>query len=211
MLTTTPAEQRTRVDLEGAVAHLYIQGKRWAEIGAALNLTKGQLHKVFDGLFAEGMPKRERRCMTDEQVRAIHAGYLRGGSIDKLGADIGFTGNAARQQIGNRKLPFRKQIGPAKTPAHGEQQAITALLAGRVHALRKARGLTVQQLAHESGLPMSTLKRLGEQLPDPNLTTVLRLCRGLGATPGQLLGDLPLPVEPRPRRALRPARAGAYT
>jgi hypothetical protein len=41
-----------------------------AEIGAALNLTEGQLHKVLDGLFAEGMPKRKRRCMTDEQVRA---------------------------------------------------------------------------------------------------------------------------------------------
>jgi transposase-like protein len=163
-LSTASAEQRTREELEGAVAQLYMQEMQRAEIAAALNLTKGQLHKILHGLFAEGMPKRKRRCMTDKQVRAIHAAHLRGGSINKLAAAIGFTGNAARHQIRNRNLPLRKQIGPAKTPAHGEQQAITALLAGRVHALRKARGLTIEQLAHESDLPIETLKRLGEQL-----------------------------------------------
>jgi transcriptional regulator with XRE-family HTH domain len=87
----------------------------------------------------------------------------------------------------------------ARTAARVEQQMITALLMARVDELRKARGLTVERLAQESDLAMSTIQGLREELRDPKLTTVLRLCRGLDATVQQLLGDLPLPVQPRPR------------
>ncbi|MGO9322741.1 MAG: helix-turn-helix domain-containing protein [Solirubrobacteraceae bacterium] len=210
-LATAPAEQRTHADLACDVAQLYLQEKQRAEIGEALNLTVAQVHKLFDELFAEGMPKLQRHSMTDVQVRAIHAGYLRGGSINELAKAIGFTGSAARRQMRKKKLPLRHDMPLAKTPAHAEQQMTTALLVARVHELRKVRGLTVEQLAHESDLSTSTLDKLREQLPNPHLMTVLRLCRGLDATPGDLLGHLPLPIEPRPRLTRRPARAGADT
>ncbi len=99
----------------------------------------------------------------------------------------------------------------AKVAARAEQQMITALLMARVNELRKARGLTVERLAHESDLSMFTLKGLREELRDPKLTTVLRLCRGLDVSVEALLGDLPLPIEPRPHSALGSARLGAYT
>jgi DNA-binding Xre family transcriptional regulator len=210
-LATVPAEQRTQADLAGAVARLYMQEKKRAEIREALNLTWRQLREILSELYAEGMPNLERHCMTDGQVRAIYAGYLRGGSIDELATAIGFTGSAARRQMRKKKLSLRQQIGPANTSAHAEQQAITALLMDRVDELRKAIGLSVERLAYESGLSMWTLHHLREQLSDPRLTTVLRLCRGLGATPGDLLGDLPFPIEPRPRLARRPAGAGVDT
>jgi hypothetical protein len=55
------------------------------------------------------------------------------------------------------------------------------------------------RLAHESDLSMWTFYRMTERGSDPRLTTVLRLCRGLGVTASELLGDLPLPVQARPR------------
>jgi hypothetical protein len=72
--------ERTRAGLAGDVAQLYMQGVPRAGIGEALVLTT-QVHKILSGLFAEGMPKFDRREMSDEQVRAIHAGYVRGGSM----------------------------------------------------------------------------------------------------------------------------------
>jgi DNA-binding Xre family transcriptional regulator len=210
-LATIPAEQRTQADLAGAIAQLYMQEKKHADIREALNLTGTQLQTILRDLFAEGMPKLKRHSMTDGQVRAIYARHLRGGSINKLAAAIGFTGSAARRQMHKKKLPMRHQIAPAKTSAHAEQQAITALLMDRVDELRTAQGLSVERLAYGSDLSMWTLHNMRDRLSDQRLITVLRLCRGLGATPGDLLGDLPPPIEPRPRLARRPARAGADT
>lgn len=155
----------------------------------------------------------EGHSMTDEQVWTIYVGYLRGGSINGLAEAIGFTPAAARRQLRKRKLPLKGELAGegAKVAARAEQQMITALLMARVNELRKARGLTVERLAHESDLSMFTLKGLREELRDPKLTTVLRLCRGLDVSVEALLGDLPLPIEPRPHSALGSARLGAYT
>jgi DNA-binding phage protein len=142
--------------------------------------------------------------MTDKQVRAVHAGYLKGGSIDQLAAAMGFTGSTARRQMHKRNLPLNGQLGAARA----EQQAITARLVARVHELRAARGLTAERLAHKSDLSTWTLQHMAEHGSDPRLTTVLRLSRGLGVTAGELLDDLPLPVQARPRyaRGYRPAQ-----
>jgi DNA-binding XRE family transcriptional regulator len=139
--------------------------------------------------------------MTDEQVRAIYAGYIGGGSIDGLAEAIGFTGAAARRQLGERDLPLKRELAEkgAKAAARAEQHMITALLMARVDELRKARGLTIERLAHDADLSMFTLTGLREELRDPKLTTVLRICRGLDVTVAQLLGELPLPAQPRPR------------
>lgn len=207
-LATAPAEQRTQADPAAAAAvaaQLYMQETPRAEIAQALDLSRAQVDKLLSELFAEGMPQLTRRSMTDAQVRAIHTAYLRGGSIDELAAAIGFHGSAARRQMRKKKLPLRRELAAGKTPAHAEQQLMTALLMARVRELRQARGLTVEQLAHESDLTMWTLHHLDGTLPDPRLTTVLRLCRGLGTTAAELIGDLPLPTE----RRLRLARAGA--
>ena len=209
------ADQRTRAELAGDVAQLYMQGKRTADIGGALNLTKAQAHKILSELFAEGMPKLKWRRLSDEKVRAIHAAYVRGdGSIDKIVGSIGFTGSAARRRMRKLELPLGREKeprNPARSRAHAEQRVITALLMASVDELRKPLGLSRERLADASGVSMWTLQRLSSELTDPRLSIVLRVCRGLGVTAGELLDDLPLPVEPRPRRAQRPARASAET
>jgi DNA-binding Xre family transcriptional regulator len=198
-------DKQTRADLAGDAAQLYMQGQLHAEIGTALNLTEAQVHKILSELLAEGMPKLERHEMSDRQVRAIHAAYVRGGaSIDRRAEAMGFTGSAARQRMRGLKLPVGRQQAPrrpARTPAQAEQRVITALLMAGVDELRKPRGLSLERLAHESDISMWTLQQVRGDLSDPRLTTLLRLCRGLGVTPGELLEDLPLPTEPRLRRA----------
>ena len=198
-------DKRTRAELAGEVARMYIAGKQHEEIGAELNLTKAQAHKILSELFAEGMPKLERRSMSDRQVRAIHAAYIRGGApIDRRAEAMGFTGSAARQRMRRLKLPVeRRQMvrSPARTPAQAEQRVITALLMARVDELRNTRELSLERLAHASDISMWTLQECRSGLSNPRLTTVLRVCRGLGVAPGELLNNLPLPSEPRLRRA----------
>jgi DNA-binding Xre family transcriptional regulator len=195
---------RALIGLAGEVAQLYAQEKQYAEIGEALNLTKAHVHKTLNELFAEGMPKLERRSPSEGKVRAIHAAYVRGdGSIENLAEAIGFTRSTARA-----RQPAPK---PTRSRAHAEQRVITALLMARVDELRKPRALSLERLANASDLSIGTLHHLRGELTDPRLSTVLRLCRGLGVTARELLDDLPLPVEPRPRHARTPAQAGADT
>jgi len=198
-------DKRMRAELAADVARLYIAKKQHAEIGAELDLTKAQVHKILSELFAEGMPKLKRRSMSDRQVRAIHAAYTRGGApIDRRAEAMGFTGGAARQRMRLLKLPVERQKAarnPARTPAQAEQRMITALLMTKIDELRRARGLSLERLAHACDISMWTLQECKSALSDPRLTTVLRVCRGLGVTPGELLNELPLPIESRIRRA----------
>ena len=173
------------------VAQLYMQEKQRAEISEALNLTKTQVHKILSELFAEGMPKLERRSPGEEKVGAIRSAYVRGdGSIDDLVEAV--------------EKDVRR---PARSRADAEQRVITALLMARVDELRKPRALSVERLAQASGVSVGRLGHLRGDLSDPRLSTVLRLCRGLGVSAGELLDDLPLPVEPRPRHARTPEGA----
>lgn len=197
-----------RVDVAGDVAQLYMRGKSHAEIGKALNLTEAQVDKTLSDVFAEGMPKRERRRTSDEKVRAIHAAYVRGdGSLSKLARAIGLTPSGARRRMSDMNLPVRRHRSshkPARSSAHAEQRVITALLMARVDELRTPRALSLEGLARASGISLWTLDNLRNEFSDPRLTTVLRLCHGLGVSAGELLGDLPMPIEARTRRPRTP-------
>ncbi len=185
---------RTRTSLAGDVAQLYLQEVQRVEIGVALSLPKLLVDKFLSELFVKGMPKFERRS-SREKVRAIHGLFVRGeGSIDDLVEAV-----------------EREARKPARSRAQAEQRVITALLMARVDELRKPRALSLERLAFASDVSWWTLQRLRSELSDPRLSTVLRLCRGLEVTAGELLDDLPLPVEPRPRYARTPARAGTDT
>jgi transcriptional regulator with XRE-family HTH domain len=209
------SDDQARVDLASDVAQLYMQEQTHAEIGAAVNLTGAQAHKILTALFAEGMPKLKRRRLSDEKVRAIHAAWFRGdGSIAKMAEAIGFKPSTARRRMRKLELLRERQSvpsKPARSRAHAEQRVITGLLMARVDELRKPLGLSYERLAGESGVSIWTLTHLRSDLTDPRLSVVLRLCRGLGVTVGELLHDLPLPVEPRPRRSDRAARVAAET
>jgi DNA-binding Xre family transcriptional regulator len=202
------------MSLADDVAQLCRRGKQRGEIGEALSLPRAQIQKILSELFAEGTPTLERRRLSDEQVRAIHGAYVRGdGSIDKLAAAIGFAGSTARRRMRKLKLPLKRQAArkPARSRAHAEQRVITALLMARLDELRKPQALSIELLANVSDVSMGTLRQLRAELSDPRLTTVLRLCRGLGVTAGELLDGLPLPAEARPRQARTTVRAGADT
>jgi DNA-binding Xre family transcriptional regulator len=192
--------QRTRTELDSDVARLYLQQKTRTEIAELLNLTKGEVREILTGLVARGMPRITRR-MTDAQVRAIHAAYLQGASIDRLANAIGFTGSVARRQLHRRKLPLSRPASTCQrtqTNARREQALIAGLLLlTRIDELRERRGLTIDDLAHASGLSMSTLKHMRAHLSDPKLSTILKLCHGLGTSLSELISEPHHPSAPR--------------
>jgi transcriptional regulator with XRE-family HTH domain len=54
---------------------------------------------------------------------------------------------------------------------------------------RGKRGLTQEALAHEAGITTSYYGQLERGLKSPTLTVILKLCRALDCTPGELLAD----------------------
>jgi transcriptional regulator with XRE-family HTH domain len=76
---------------------------------------------------------------------------------------------------------------------------IAAILTDRVEQMRLARGLTVEQVAMIGAIARTTISefRSGETV-DPRLSTVLKVCTGLGVAPEALLTGLPTPA-PRSR------------
>jgi DNA-binding Xre family transcriptional regulator len=151
--------------------------------------------------------------MTDEQFRAIHAGYMRGEQSIRAGAEaIGFSRATAVLRIRELGLTMprsRARLKLVGSAAQAEQRLITELLVARIDVLRESRELSVARLAHVSGLSLASLEHVRHRRRDPRLTTVLKLCQGLDVSPGELLDDLPLPVETRPRRTGPPTRANS--
>jgi hypothetical protein len=203
-------------ELSSEVARLYLLKKTHHEIRRVLDLTKAQLLAVLADLFTEGMPKRQGHVMTEAQVREVYRMHIGGlGSIDDLAEAIGFTGGTARRRIKKMRLVAERastsRRPPARTLAHAEQREITAVVVARVERLRSARGWSVERTARESDLSLFTLLNLRKRLTDPRLSTLLGLCKGLGVTSTELLGDLPLPMVARPRngRVARCLTAGA--
>jgi len=92
--------ERTSADLAPEVARLYMAGLSHNQIGSELMLTLAQVHNLLTGLFAEGMPKRERHELKDEQVKDMHARWRKDReSINRMAEALGFTGAAARSRM----------------------------------------------------------------------------------------------------------------
>lgn len=83
-------------------------------------------------------------------------------------------------------------------PTYAEMPEIAAILTDRIEQVRVALGLTVAQMATTGRLSGSTVAefRRGETT-DPRLSTVLKVCTGLGVAPEEILAGLPTPP---PRR-----------
>jgi transcriptional regulator with XRE-family HTH domain len=64
-------------------------------------------------------------------------------------------------------------------------------LGRRLGALRKLNGLSLEEVAHRSGLTKSYLSKVERAVSQPSIATVLKLSRALGVTSGQLLGEEP--------------------
>ena len=58
-----------------------------------------------------------------------------------------------------------------------------ALLGSRIRAVRKDRGVTQQELAHQTGLPVKTVRDIERGRKNPSYETVIRLLNRLGISP----------------------------
>ncbi len=58
--------------------------------------------------------------------------------------------------------------------------AIGARVAARIAQLRKARGWSMRELARRSGLPPESISRAERGLNEPSVTSLDKICEGLG-------------------------------
>jgi transcriptional regulator with XRE-family HTH domain len=73
----------------------------------------------------------------------------------------------------------------------GQHQAQLAAFGRRLRTLRKQRNLSQHELAQQTGMRESEISRYERGRRDPQLTTILRLARGLEVAPGELLDPAP--------------------
>ena len=60
-------------------------------------------------------------------------------------------------------------------------------LGQKVRALRQARGLTQEQLAHDVGIDLTYLGGIERGRRNPSLRVIVRMAQALGVTPPELL------------------------
>lgn len=68
--------------------------------------------------------------------------------------------------------------------------AASAAFGQRLKALRAAHGISQDGLADATDVHPTAIGRLERGKREPRLTTILKLARGLGVKPGELLDDL---------------------
>ncbi len=71
-----------------------------------------------------------------------------------------------------------------------DPQAASAAFGRRVRELRDERGLSQDALADATDIHPTAIGRMERGAREPRLTTILRLARGLGVTPGDLLNPV---------------------
>ncbi len=76
-------------------------------------------------------------------------------------------------------------------------------LSSRLKVLRKARGLSQEQLAVTAGISTSTVVRIENGRIVPDTKTIEKLAVELGVTAAELLGGEPAPARREPYRSLQ--------
>jgi transcriptional regulator with XRE-family HTH domain len=75
--------------------------------------------------------------------------------------------------------------------------ALTIEFGERVKARRVELGLTQERVAHDAELSWTFYASIERGERNVGLTSLVRIARRLGVTPGQLVDGLPLPGQPR--------------
>ncbi|MGH2859943.1 MAG: helix-turn-helix domain-containing protein [Solirubrobacteraceae bacterium] len=71
-----------------------------------------------------------------------------------------------------------------------DPQAASAAFGHRVRELRDQRGMSQDALADGTDIHPTAIGRMERGAREPRLATILRLARGLGVTPGELLNPV---------------------
>jgi len=76
-----------------------------------------------------------------------------------------------------------------KSVEGGEERLSRAQLAQRLRALRKAKGMTIQDVAERAGLAISTVSKIERNLMAPTYDRFTRLAAGLGVDVAELFSE----------------------
>jgi transcriptional regulator with XRE-family HTH domain len=75
--------------------------------------------------------------------------------------------------------------------SRGKQSAALADFGHEVRVRREALGMTLEALAHRTGLTQNYIGSIERGQRDPSLSTIEVLAKGLGILPGELCGSTP--------------------
>jgi transcriptional regulator with XRE-family HTH domain len=78
------------------------------------------------------------------------------------------------------------------------------IVALNVHALRKAAGLSQEELAHQADIDRTYISQVERRQRNLTISVLGRIARALGTTPDRLLVSSALPADKLPRRRRRP-------
>jgi transcriptional regulator with XRE-family HTH domain len=91
------------------------------------------------------------------------------------------------------------QSDTALTSAADERRELAQLFGTRIRFHRLVAEMSTSELAKRCRLSPNTVARTERGRSEPRLSRILILCDGLGTSPGDVLGDLPVPQK-RDRR-----------
>jgi transcriptional regulator with XRE-family HTH domain len=78
------------------------------------------------------------------------------------------------------------------------------IVALNVHALRKAAGLSQEELAHQADIDRTYISQVERRQRNLTISVLGRIARALGTTPDRLLVSSALSADKLPRRRRRP-------
>lgn len=73
-------------------------------------------------------------------------------------------------------------------PQEDVDGVLKRMLGADIRKVRNSKGLTLEDLAHRSGLDRTAIQKIESGRHEPRAKTVMSLAKGLGVEPGALMG-----------------------
>lgn len=96
-----------------------------------------------------------------------------------------------------RRARAGARVGGSRAQAASERMTLMCVFGERLRELRLARGLTPKRMAGRCRVSPEAIRNVEAGRSEPALSLILIFCDGLGVSPDELIGGLPVPRERR--------------
>ena len=96
-----------------------------------------------------------------------------------------------------KRPPAGVPVGSSRAQAASERMMLMRVFGERVRQLRLGQGVTPKRMASKCRVSPEAIRKVEAGRSEPALSLILILCDGLGVSPDELIGGLPVPQERR--------------